>query len=85
MRHEQELSEKTKTTLSFVAFIVIPVTFWLAGLSYQLHALSSQTAKDVEMIRSEINFRQNFERDVIDRLARIEQTLQNDQRRDKQN
>lgn len=70
------ISEKTKTDLKFVAVVIIPVTMWLTGLSYMI-----QDAKgDIEKIQRMVSKNDDFQRDIIDRLARIESKLEDGRR-----
>lgn len=69
------LNEETKTNLRFIATIVIPVTLWLSGISFLVHQVRADVDAIKEKSAESERLRESFERESIDRLARIESKL----------
>ena len=69
------LNESTKVSIGFIVTFIVPLTVWLAGLSYMV----AQTREELKNLSQKIEQKNQFEREVIDRLARIEEKLQKEQ------
>lgn len=69
------LNEETKTNLRFIATVVIPVTMWLSGISFLVHQVRADVDQLEKKSAEDHRIRESFERESLDRLARIESKL----------
>lgn len=71
MAQSPEINENTKLPFKFVLFVVIPMTMWLAGLSFKITIVESKIDKLETLIAQDREFRE----ELIQRLTRIETLL----------
>lgn len=75
------LTERTRTSLGFVALAILPAAVWLTTLSVASQNAQADIVRIKAVIKERREQQQEFQADVIDRLARIETLLDSRRKR----